>query len=73
MKKTLMMCAAALLSLGSMTAKNSTTLPIQGEVVKANNPMIQYIGRVSFAQPEVASFNFPGTTIQTRFQALRSR
>ena len=68
MKKTLMMCAAALLSLGSMTAKNSTTLPIQGEVVKANNPMIQYIGRVSFAQPEVASFNFPGTTIQARFQ-----
>ena len=68
MKKTLMMCAAALLSLGSITAKNSTTLPIQGEVVKANNPMIQYIGRVSFAQPEVASFNFPGTTIQARFQ-----
>lgn len=68
MKKTLMMCAAALLSLGSMTAKDSTTLPIQGEVVKANNPMIQYIGRVSFAQPEVASFNFPGTTIQARFQ-----
>ena len=68
MKKTLMMCAAALLSLGTMTAKNSTTLPIQGEVVKASDPMIQYIGRVSFAQPEVASFNYPGTTIQARFQ-----
>ena len=49
--------------------KSSTTLPIEGNVVKASNPMIQYVGRVSFAKnPDVASFNFPGTTIQTAFE-----
>ena len=50
-------------------AKPSTTLPIEGNVVKASNPMIQYVGRVSFAKsPDVASFNFPGTTIQAAFE-----
>ena len=68
MKKTLMMCVAALLGICSVSAKNSTTLPIEGEVVRADNPMIQYVGRVSFAKPEVARFNFPGTTILARFQ-----
>ena len=49
--------------------KSSTTLPIEGNVVKASNPMIQYVGRVSFAKnPDVASFNFPGTTIQAAFE-----
>ncbi len=39
--------------------KKSTTLPIVGEVVKASHPMIQYVGRVSFAKnPDVASFNY---------------
>lgn len=68
MKKTLMMCVAALLGICSVSAKTSTTLPIEGEVVRADNPMIQYVGRVSFAKPEVARFNFPGTTILARFQ-----
>lgn len=49
--------------------KKSTTLPIVGEVVKASHPMIQYVGRVSFAKnPDVASFNYPGTTIEASFQ-----
>ncbi len=31
--------------------------------------MIQYVGRVSFAKnPDVASFNYPGTTIEASFQ-----
>ena len=49
-------------------AQKSTTLPIAGEVVKASNPLIQYVGRVSFAKQDVASFNFPGTAIHARFQ-----
>lgn len=49
--------------------KKSTTLPIEGEIVKASHPMIQYVGRVSFAKnPDVASFNYPGTTIEASFQ-----
>lgn len=42
-----------------------------GEVVKASHPMIQYVGRVSFAKnPDVASFNYPGTTIEASFKVL---
>ena len=28
------------------------TIPIHGNIVKANNPGIQYIGRVDFSNPE---------------------
>ena len=76
--KKLMMAAGLLLMMGMpMMAinaaqadqpKKSTTLPIAGEVVKADNPLIQYVGRVSMAKPGIASFNYPGTTIQARFQ-----
>ena len=72
MKKKATLCLAAMLVGMSALAGNatpSTTLPIEGEVVKASNPLIQYIGRVSFAKnPDVASFNFPGTTIQAAFE-----
>ncbi len=75
MKRHLMM-AAFLLSLSAIGAsslyagdvKQSTTLPVEGTWVKASHPLIQYVGRVSFAQKDVASFNFPGTTISARFQ-----
>ncbi len=46
----------------------STTLPLSGEVVKADDPHIQYIGRVSLAKPHVARFNYPGTTIVANFE-----
>ena len=48
--------------------KASTTLPISGNVVKANDSHIQYMGRVSFTPEGNASFNFPGTTLFARFQ-----
>lgn len=61
----IMLSAAAFAGNG----KTSTTLPVEGEVVKASHPMIQYMGRVSFGKnPDVASFNFPGTTIEANFQ-----
>ena len=66
MRKLLLMAAMVFALMAQ--AKSSTTLPIAGEVVKASNPLIQYVGRVSFAKHDVASFNFPGTTIQARFQ-----
>ena len=72
MKRTIVLCLMAMLvsvSAWADRAKPSTTLPIEGEVVKASHPLIQYIGRVSFAKnPDVASFNFPGTTIQAAFE-----
>ena len=45
----------------------STTLPLEGHVVKANDSNIQYVGRVRMLQGGIASFNFPGTVIQARF------
>ena len=62
------LCLMAVSVHAETKSKKSTTLPIVGEVVKANNPMIQYMGRVTFAgNPEHARFNFPGTTIFARF------
>ena len=62
MKKIWVMMLATLMVSFTMMAgnvKKSTTLPIGGEIVKASHPMIQYVGRVSFAKnPDVASFNY---------------
>lgn len=71
MKKMNLLLMATMLSAAAFAGngKTSTTLPVEGEVVKASHPMIQYMGRVSFRKnPDVASFNFPGTTIEANFQ-----
>ena len=71
MKKMNLLLMATMLSAAAFAGngKTSTTLPVEGEVVKASLPMIQYMGRVSFGKnPDVASFNFPGTTIEANFQ-----
>lgn len=36
-----------------------STLPIKGNVVKADNPGIEYVGRIDFSNPERPAFNFP--------------
>ena len=71
MKKMNLLLMATMLSAAAFAGngKTSTTLPVEGEVVKASHPMIQYMGRVSLGKnPDVASFNFPGTTIEANFQ-----
>ena len=71
MKKMNLLLMATMLSAAAFAGngKTSTTLPVEGEVVKASHPMIQYMGRVSFGKnPDVTSFNFPGTTIEANFQ-----
>ena len=71
MKKMNLLLMAIMLSAAAFAGngKTSTTLPVEGEVVKASHPMIQYMRRVSFGKnPDVASFNFPGTTIEANFQ-----
>lgn len=60
------MAMSILLALGC--AQASTTLPINGEIFKANDARIQYIGRVSVSPTGIARFNYPGVTIQARFQ-----
>lgn len=66
MKKELALTLSLLLT--AVIATASTTLPMTGEVVKADDPHIQYIGRVSLSLPGIARFNYPGTTIIARFQ-----
>lgn len=51
----------------------SHTLPVEGSVVSATDPAIQYMGRVSFAKEGVARFNFPGTAIMARFEGTSLR
>lgn len=74
MKKVWVMMLATLMVSSTMVAgnvKKSTTLPIEGEVVKASHPIIQYVGRVSFAKnPDVASFNYPELRLRLVFKGL---
>lgn len=60
--------ALAIMVLATIATQASSTLPQKGTFVKASDSHIQYIGRVSFANPDVASFNYPGTTIIARFE-----
>ncbi len=67
MKKFAILTVVLLVFLVQATRANSQpTLPIEGNVVKASHPLIQYIGRVSLN--DIARFNYPGTTIQASFE-----
>ena len=68
MKKFVFTAILSLLVSVPMAMGQSSTLPIDGSIVKASDSHILYIGRVSFAHPDVASFNYPGTTIMATFQ-----
>lgn len=56
---------AAMLLTMSLQAQ---TLPLRGSVVSPTDKNIQYIGRVSFVNPERPRFNFPGTQIVAAFE-----
>lgn len=67
MKKYAILTVVLLVFLVQATRANpQPTLPIEGNVVKASHPLIQYIGRVSLN--DIARFNYPGTTIQASFE-----
>ena len=57
-----------LLLLGSFTAVAQHTLPVKGQLVKPSHPAIQYVGRVSFQNPDSPAFRFPGIQINTDFE-----
>ena len=64
MKRRILFALAILMSIG---IEASTTLPLQGTVIKPTNPDIQYIGRICFDNPERPRFTFPGTQINASF------
>ena len=53
--------------LTTLAGQASTTLPIQGKVITADNPYIQYVGRICFQNPQSPRFTFPGVQINARF------
>ena len=64
MKRRLLSTLAILMSIA---VNASTTLPLQGTVIKPTNPDIQYVGRICFDNPERPRFTFPGTQINACF------
>ena len=64
---TLVFATFALLTSKAQSMKLSTTLPVEGTIVKASDPNIQYMGRVRM-EGDKAMFNFPGVTILSNFE-----
>ena len=56
-----------LFTLLPLTGSASTTLPVQGKVIPADDPNIQYMGRICFDNPRQPRFTFPGVQINARF------
>ena len=57
----------------ALAARASTTLPIEGTIVKPTDPAILYVGRISFANPERPRFTYPGTQIIAHFNGTSVR
>jgi len=69
--KRLMTAVVALLA--TLAANASTTLPVQGTIVPADNANIQYVGRICFQNPKQPRFTFPGVQINARFTGTSLR
>ncbi len=64
---------AALVALTMGAASADTTLPLRGHVFTPSDPHIQYVGRISFLNPERPQFNYPGTQINVGFEGTELR
>ena len=56
------------LALCVQSAMAATTLPVKGQLVKPSNPAIEYVGRISFQNPESPAFRFPGAQMNMAFE-----
>ena len=63
----------ALLMMVGHSALAIKTLPIKGTVISPADPGIQYTGRISFANPERPTWNFPGIQIMAVFEGTSLR
>ena len=59
------------LTLGAASADK--TLPLRGNVYTPSDPHIQYVGRISFLNPERPQFNYPGIQINVAFEGTSLR
>ncbi len=65
--------ASLLIVICANMAMGSTTLPIKGNIIPASDPNIQYVGRISFKNPESPLFTYPGVQINARFEGTSLR
>ena len=56
-----------------LVANADTTLPLRGHVYSPSDPYIQYVGRISFLNPERPQFNYPGTQVNVAFEGTTLR
>ena len=61
------------LILSAITATAIVTVPIRGTIISPADPHIQYAGRISFANPERPTWNFPGIQIMAAFEGTSLR
>lgn len=72
MKKNLLMVLMAIVSLSafaiSQPGSRNQTFPLKGTFVSPTDQHIQYMGRISFTNPERPAFNYPGVQIIAAFE-----
>jgi len=64
---------AALFLLVALAGFASTTLPVKGTVVPADDPHLQYVGRICFENPLHPRFTYPGVQVNARFTGTSLR
>ena len=65
-RKTWLGFSLALMAM-TATAQNVSTIKQAGNIIPATDSNIQYVGRVSFRNPQSPSFTFPGVQIRAAF------
>ena len=70
MKQTLI---TLLMAIVCQTAFANKTFPQKGSFISPADPLIQYTGRISFANPERPAFNYPGIQIVAAFEGTSLR
>ena len=63
----------ALLTIVCQGVIATTKTPFRGTIVSPADPQIQYIGRISFANPERPAFNYPGVQVMATFEGTSLR
>ena len=70
MRRKLLTVLLPLMSLGAFAI---VTVPIKGTIIRPTDKFIQYAGRISFANPERPTWNFPGIQIVASFEGTSLR
>ncbi len=61
------LCFSLAMMAMTATAQNVSTIKQAGNIIPATDGNIQYVGRVSFRNPQSPSFTFPGVQIRAAF------